>query len=206
MTELRDLLDAYAGESGAINPDDGTMREQCARRAFTALRHVLDAMDLVTELMPNGTPAVPVSVLRGMITRALTDDGVADPQEVLDSEAPIPPIDRDRPVADPQPFGGIPFYTPPDPPTTPWAGEHGPEPVEPVHLPLTLASVTDTPVGTPMPWPYPPGPELITPAYPRVVRAACPCYDWAVPDARHAAFPAGHHAMCDGTGHRRDQR
>lgn len=96
MTELRDLLDAYAHESGAIKPDDGIRREQCARRAFTALRAVLDAMDLVAELMPNGTPAVPVSVLRGVITRALADDGLGDPQKVFDSAAPQPPTDKDQ--------------------------------------------------------------------------------------------------------------
>jgi hypothetical protein len=58
---------------------------------------------------------------------------------------------------------------------------------------------------TPMPWPYPAGPEFL-PAHTRqVARAMCPCLRWAVADIRTAAYPNGHHELCDGHGNRKDQ-
>lgn len=72
--ELHALLDAYADESGAVAPDDGIRRVQCARRVFVALRSVLDSIDLADELMSNASVvAVPASVLRSVIKRALED-------------------------------------------------------------------------------------------------------------------------------------
>lgn len=222
MTELRDLLDAYAGESGAVKPDDGIMREQCARRAFTALRAVLDAMDLVTELMPKGTPAVPVSVLRGMITRALTDDGVvtidpALPHTAVDCPGRMdvttasdetaqfvhgrcPWLDRQGAVS----VEGVLDSEGPIPPTGQDRplGDAPPPFIDPSMRKGWAGANGPEPV---VPWTSSPGPELLDTRTGRVVRAVCPCLTWAVTDIRTAVYPNGHHEACDGTGHRKDQ-